>query len=143
MQIILDGFQKRFVEFARGLQATPEATMIERQDILADMLTILAARGQRFDSVAEFRKTLAEGGYRMSYQKGDLKWTTDADPTTYFNNLNGEELTRDEMYFDSRGGAPVSDLVLRAPRQIKLRTRFHDAPGGKIEHEVLIDEPAR
>jgi hypothetical protein len=116
--------------------------MIERQDILADMLTILAEGGQRFDTMEEFRKTLANGGYRMSYQKGELKWVTDADPTTYFNNLNGEELTRHEMYFDSRSGAPIPDLVLRAPRQLKLRTRFHYA-GKKVEHEVLIDEPAR
>ena len=36
----------------------------------------------------------------------------------------------------------IPDLVLRAPRQIKLRTRFHQV-GKKIEHEVLIDEPAR
>jgi hypothetical protein len=139
----IDGFQKRFAEFARNLQPTAEATLIERQDILADMLTALASRGQRFDALEDFRKTLAEGGYRMSYQKGDLKWTTEADPTTYFNNLNGDALTRDEFYFDSRSGAPLPDLVLRAPRQIKLRTRFHDAPEQKIEHEVLIDEPAR
>jgi hypothetical protein len=117
--------------------------MIERQDILADMLTILAQRGQRFDDLDDFRKTLANGGYRMSYQKGDLKWTTEADPTTYFNNLNGDELTSDQMYFESRTGAPIPDLILRAPKQLKLRTRFHDAPGKKIEHEVLIDEPAR
>jgi hypothetical protein len=78
----------------------------------------------------------------MSYQKGDVKWTTESDPTTYFNNLNGEELSREEMYFDRRSDAPISDLVLRAPRQLKLRTRFHYA-GKKIEHEVLIDEPAR
>ena len=137
------GFESLFRKFAANLQSTPAATLIERQDILADMLTILAGRGQRFDSIEEFRKTLANGGYRMSYQKGDLKWTTDADPTTYFNNLNGDELTRDQMYFETRSGAPIDDLVLRAPRQLRLRTRFHDAPGSKIEHEVLIDEPAR
>ncbi|MEA2736441.1 MAG: hypothetical protein QOE14_2892 [Humisphaera sp.] len=139
----IGGFERLFKEFAANVQSTPVATMIERQDILADMLTILASREQRFDSIEQFRKTLANGGYRMSYQKGDLKWTTDADPTTYFNNLNGDELTRHEMFFDPRSGAPIPDLVLRAPKQLRLRTRFHDAPGGKIEHEVLIDEPAK
>ena len=139
----IDGFETQFRKFATGLESTPAATMIERQDILADMLTILAQRGHRFDDVEDFRKTLANGGYRMSYQKGDLKWTTEADPTTYFNNLNGDELTRDEMKFESRSNAPIPDLVLRAPRQLKLRTRFHDAPQGKIEHEVLIEEAAR
>ena len=138
----LDGFQKRFVEWARALEPTPEATMIERQDILADMLTILAERGQRFETIEDFRRTLADGGYRMSYQKGDIKWTTEADPTRYFNNLDGDELSGQEMFFSPRGGAPIPDLVLRAPRQLKLRTRFHQV-GKKIEHEVLIDEAAR
>jgi hypothetical protein len=139
----IDGFESLFKEFARDLQPTPAATMIERQDILADMLTALYAREQTFNSVEEFRKTLANGGYRMSYQKGDLKWTTEADPTTYFNNLNGDELTSSQMYFATRTGAPIPDLVLRAPGQLKLRTRFHVAPQRKIEHEVLIEEPAR
>ena len=139
----IEGFESRFKEFAAALESTPAATMIERQDILADMLTILAGQGQRFDSIEDFRKTLANGGYRMSYQKGDLKWTTEADPTTYFNNLNGDELTERQMYFDPRSNAPLPDLVLRAPKQIRLRTRFHDAPGPKIEHEVLVEEPPR
>ena len=138
----LDGFENRFKEFARDLQPTPAATMIERQDILADMLTILAERDQSFDTIEDFRKTLSDGRYRMSYQKGDLKWTTEQDPTKYFQDLDGDELTSQEMYFDHRTGAPIPDLVVRAPRQLKLRTRFHYV-GKKIEHEVLLDEPAR
>jgi hypothetical protein len=139
----IEGFETLFRKWAATLKSTPAATMIERQDILADMLTILAGQGQRFDTIDEFRKTLANGGYRMSYQKGDLKWTTEADPTTYFNNLDGNELTESQMFFESRSNAPLPDLVLRAPEQLRLRTRFHDAPGQKIEHEVLIDEVAR
>ena len=140
----IDGFQQRFLEWVKNdLKPTPEATMLERQDILADMLVALAGRGQRFDSVEEFRDTLAQGGYRMSYQKGDVRWQSDPDATTYFSNLTGEPLTRDELYFESKSGAPLPDLVLRAPRQIKLRTKFHDSPGHRMEHEVLIDEPAR
>jgi hypothetical protein len=143
----IDGFQQRFLEFVRGtLRPTPEATLIERQDVLADMLVALRGRGLEFDSIDALKHTLARGGYRMSYQKGDLKWQSDPDASTYFSNLDGEPLTRDEMYFEWRGGgdAPMPDLVLRAPRQIKLRTRFHRVPSTrKIEHEVLIDGPAR
>ena len=94
-------------------------------------------------AIDEFRKALVEGGYRMSYQKGDVRWQTDPDPTTYFNNLDGAPLTREEMYLEPHTGGALPDLVLRAPRQVKLRTRFHDAPSHRIEHEVLIDEPAR
>jgi hypothetical protein len=141
----IEGFQQRFLEFVRNdLEPTPEATIIERQDVLADMLAALADRGQRFDTIADFRNALSTGGYRMTYQKGDVRWQSDADPGTYFSDLDGTPLAGDEMFFDWRGGDTVlPDLVLRAPRQLKLRTKFHNPSGKKIEHEVLIDEPAR
>jgi hypothetical protein len=138
----IDGFQQRFLEFARDLTPTPEASMIERQEILADMLIALDQRGERFDSIADFRRAMSRNGYRMSYTKGDLRWQTSSDSDTYFENLDGTRLSSDELRFEIRSGAPLPDVVLRAPRQIKLRTRFHQA-GPKIEHEVLIDEPAR
>lgn len=138
----IKGFQSRFQDWAKTLEPTGAATMIERQDVLADMLTALAERGKSFDTLGEFREALKSGGYRMTYQKGDVKWSSEPDPSTYFQNLNGEALTREEMYFEQRQGAPMPDLVMRAPRQLKLRTRFHTV-GRKVEHEVLIDEPAR
>ena len=138
----IDGFQQRFLEFARNLTPTPQASMIERQEILADMLIALDQRGERFDSIGDFRRAMSRNGYRMSYTKGDLRWQTSSDSDTYFENLDGTRLTSDELRFEIRNGAPLPDVVLRAPRQIKLRTRFHQA-GSKIEHEVLIDEPAR
>jgi hypothetical protein len=139
----LQGFQDRFVEWAKSLGATPEASMIERQDILADLLVALNDRGQRFNAMEEFRNALSAGGYRMSYQKGDVRWQTDVDPTTYFKNLDGTPLAADEIYLSPRSGAALPDLILHAPRQIPLRTIFHDAPTGRIEHEMLIDAPAR
>jgi hypothetical protein len=138
----IDGFQQRFLEFARTLEPTPEASMIERQEILADMLIALSERGERFDGIGDFRRAMSLNRYRMSYTKGDVKWQTSSDSETYFQNLDGTPLRRDELYFDPRSGAPLEDVVLRAPRQIKLRTRFHQS-GRKVEHEVLIEEPAR
>ncbi len=137
------GFQQRFLEYTQTLRPTNEAAMMERQDILADMLIALDGRGQRFNAVKEFKDALAAGGYRMQYQKGDVRWNSDPDPRTYFNNLDGTPLEGDQMYFEPRTGAAIADLVLHAPGQIKLRTRFHDAPEHRIEHEVLVDEPAR
>src|SRR5207247_3111026 len=103
----------------------------------------LDQRGQLFDTIEEFKTALSAGGYRMSYHKGDVRWQTDRDPTTYFSNLDGTPLTREEMYLEPRTGGGLPDLVLRAARQITLRSRFHDAPSHRIEHEVLVDEPAR
>lgn len=138
----IEGFQQRFREFAEALTPTPEASMIERQEILADMLIALDDRGDRFDTMDEFRRAMSLNRYRMSYTKGDVKWQTSSDSDTYFQNLDGTPLAREELYFAPRTGAPLPDVVLRASRQIKLRTRFHET-GRKIEHEVLIEEPAR
>src|SRR5678815_418060 len=51
----LKSFQERFIEFAQNLKATPEATVMENQNVLADLLTELDSRGRRFDSMAAFR----------------------------------------------------------------------------------------
>jgi hypothetical protein len=139
----IEGFQQRFVEFARTLAPTPEAAMIERQDVLADLLTALDARGDRFDSVAAFRSAVTNGGYRLHYTKGRIRWQTAADPLMYFSDLDGHPFKRDELFFERRAAAPLPDIVCRCTAGVQLRTRFHEAGGNEIEHEVLIEPRPR
>src|SRR5947208_11692173 len=70
------GFQRRFIEYANQLSPTPEATYIEHQDVLADMLGELKNRGQRFVSIDSFRDVLLKNGYYMQYSKANVHWTT-------------------------------------------------------------------
>ena len=49
------GFQDRFTEYASALQATPTATLIERQSVLGDLLWELDKRGLRFQSITQQR----------------------------------------------------------------------------------------
>jgi hypothetical protein len=135
----IEGFQSRFKEWAPKLTPTNEAVLIERQDVLAFVLTQLLDRGKRFDTIADLRDAFINAGYGVRVRKGDETWKLkDADPTVLFSTLGGNPLTRDELYFAPRSGAPLPDVVMRQPNQIRLRTIFHDVPGG-VEHEVLVE----
>jgi hypothetical protein len=139
----VDGFQARFEEFAGKLEATPEASMIERQTVLADLLAEFARSGKRFDDVRSFREDVIEHDTRLRYEKGQIKWQTSPDQRVYFSDLSGRLLEGNELYFDRRGTSPLPDLVCRASDALRLRTRFHDTSGGRIEHEVLCEPHSR
>lgn len=135
----VEGFQKKFLAWAKTLGSTPEATLIEHHNVLADMLTTFASEGKRFGTMNEFRKMLVDGGYQMQYTVNDLKWVTDANPKIYFNDLAGKPYQPHEQYFELHGNAPMPDFVCDPVGQIHLRTRFYDAPGGKVERETLVE----
>ena len=135
----IDGFKTRWLQWAGDLQPTPEATLMERQDILADMLIKFLQENRRFNALDDFRDFLVSHGIRMQYSNGDLKWATDSDPRVYFRTLEGRGYNSGELYFDTRSGAPLPDLVLNSPGELKLRSRFYDLPHGEIEHELIVE----
>jgi hypothetical protein len=130
------GFQDRFGEWARRLSATREATYIENQSILADLLVMLDGKDKRFADVAAFRNFVMTGGYRVQYTKGNLQWTTD-DPAVYFRDAAGRPMGSADLFFQPRAGAPLPDLVCRAD-SLLLRTRFFRA-GDRTDYEVLAE----
>ena len=136
------GFQDRFLEYARALEPTAEATLIENQGVLADLLVDFARKGRRFDDLASFRKFVTAGKYSLHYSRGDLEWDTDPDLNRYFSNLRGELFDSESLFLSQRSGSPVPDLVCRVGGQLALRTRFFDAGADAIDHELLI-EPVR
>src|SRR5688572_32349953 len=117
--------------------------MIERQTVLADLLVEFARTGKRFGDVRSFREEVIEHDTRLRYEKGQIKWQTSPDQRVYFSDLGGRLLDANELYFDRRGTSPLPDLVCRASDTLRLRTRFHDAIAGRIEHEVMCELPAR
>ena len=106
---------------------------------IADMLADFARKGRRFEDIDDFRKTLVAGQYRMTYSRADLKWVSEADARVYFRTLDGRGYNSNELYFDLRNGAPLPDLVLNAPGQLRLRIIFHDGQNGEVNHEVLVE----
>jgi hypothetical protein len=136
----IKGFQDRFVEYARSLEPTPEAAMMERQDVLAHMLVFFREKGLRFNRIAEMRDAAVRGGYHFTAASSSgLKWTSDPDVKNYFSDPGGKLLGDSELYFTPRGGAPLPDIVCRATERVKFRTRFHRESGDKVAHEVLVE----
>ncbi|WP_428938665.1 DUF1570 domain-containing protein [Fontivita pretiosa] len=145
----IDGFQDRFVEYARTLQPTPQATFLEYQRILGDMLVMLEAREQRFEDAVQFRDYLIAGGLRLRYSKGQVQWSTETDPRVYFLDAQGRLMNSEQLLFSPRGGAPLPDLIARPIDGFQFRTIFHyaptppanksGAPNRQIEHETIIE----
>jgi hypothetical protein len=132
-----DGFQARFLEYIRALKPTPEATMVENQTILGDMLSMLDSEHIHFNTCDLFRQKIMKVGYRLHYTRGNVEWSTLDDPGEYFRDPQGRLLTSDQLYFSPRGGAPLPDLVCKIPG-LQSRTIFHDTPE-KAEHETIVE----
>lgn len=135
----VDGFQQRFMEYARTLQPTREVALLETQEILADMLISLGNQGKRFDNAAAFRRALVDGGYRLHYTRGGTQWSTASDPAIYFRDEVGRPLTSDQLYFSPRGGAPFPDIICKPVNGLQFRTVFHFAPD-RPDHETIVEK---
>lgn len=133
--------QQEFTHWALGLKATPTATMIERQEVLGDMLAGLKGRGRTFANVAQFRNYVVAHRMTIRYKTGKLRWTSAADPRLYFCDSDGKLLNETDLYFDPSEGAPPPDIVCRASDTQRLRTHFYQGDS-KIEHEVKIEPMA-
>ena len=134
----IEGFEKRFVEYARQLKPTPQATLLENQDVLGDLIVELKRLGKQYDTVDALRDAVVQGRYRLTYTRGALKWTTDDDVGVYFSDATGHPFRADQLFFQDRRGAPLPDLVCRYSPEMQFRTRFF-VENGKIEHEVLTE----
>lgn len=135
----VDGFHQRFLAYASTLRPTAEATMIENQGVLADLMIDFDRNGQRFSDIASLRRFVIKGHYILHYYCGALTWETDPDMNTYFCDLNGRPFDSDELYLSPRTGAPLPDIACRYGGRLVLRTRFHEAENGAVDHELLIE----
>jgi hypothetical protein len=138
----LEGFEKRFVEYARDLQPTGQATVMENQEVIADLLVELRKVGKNFDTIPALREDITRENYRMTYTRGALRWTTSDDIAVYFRNASDETFRTDELYLQPRRSAPIPDLVCRYSGDLQFRTRFY-LEEGKVEHEVIVEQVKR
>jgi hypothetical protein len=138
------GFQRRFVEYARSLTATPESTYVENAEVLSDLMAeILNSERRKFRSLVDFRTHLERGGYQLQYSKGPLRWTTERDVSVYFRDVSGRDLPAAQCNFMANPGAPLPDLILRPPPatdgvQLEYRARFFLDADGKADREIVV-----
>ena len=132
-------FQWAFEAWARTMHASPEATLIERQDTLADFLAAFKDKGRTFADVAAFRQAVVANKVQMEYTRGVVKYETEADPGIYFADLSGGAYPPALLYFDPARAAPLPDIVCWAAPQFRVRTHFYKGDKGKLEHEVGVE----
>ena len=132
------GFRDRLLEWAAGLQPTAEATYIERQEVLADMMVALRGYGRTFDDMNSFRDATTRAGLEIQYSKGQIKWSSGRDASVYFLRVDGTEFPPGQLFLQARRTAPLPDIVCRCLPGSILRTRFYKA-ADRIEHELLIE----
>ena len=74
--------QADFLLYAAALKPTVEATLIERQNVLADLIGCLHEHEAMPADVAELRDVLARGKYRVRYVQDGIDWESDANVLT-------------------------------------------------------------
>ena len=134
------GFQQRFLEWAGKLEPNAEATYIERQEVLADMMVALRKHGRTYRTIEAFRDAARRNQLEIQYSKGQIKWSTGSNTDLYFSRIDGGLMTEEELFLQERHGAPLPDIVCHYLPSTILRTRFYKS-AGEIEHEMLF-EPA-
>jgi hypothetical protein len=134
----IEGFQHMFVDYARSLQPTREATFIENQDVLADMLIELKNRGRTYTEMSSFKREIIRGRYQVDYTRGSVRWNSNPDPASYFRDAEGRDMGGDQLFFQPRNGAPLPDIISRPVHGVQLHTFFSQA-GDKIEHEIAVE----
>lgn len=131
------GFQRKFIAWADAVTPTPEATMIDRQGVLGDLLINLHDNGMRFRDMATFRNTVTSRGYQLQYTKGDVTWKTEPRVEVYFSNAEGQMLNNDQLYFDP-GNGPLPDMVCHLSQNLQIRTRFYKM-NDRLWHEIKVE----
>jgi hypothetical protein len=132
----LQALQNDFAAWAVRLQPTRGASMIERQEVLGDMLLLAGPAQAR--SMAMFRNYCLSNRVRVTYTSGRMRWQTADSPALYFSDLNGQLFDLSRLYFEKSSETEVPDIVCHAGSDATLRTHFYK-DGNTIRREVLFD----
>ncbi|MGA2230995.1 MAG: DUF1570 domain-containing protein [Tepidisphaeraceae bacterium] len=132
----IDGFRDRFSEYADDLAATPQATLIEHQGVLADILIAMSQHGRTFSDFEEFKRLCIAEDWRIHYTLGGLQWSSANDPSIYFCSPGNGADGPDVQHFELAANRPLPDLVCECAG-LRLRTRFSQG-ASKMEHETIV-----
>ena len=121
------GLGGEFGRYVAGLTPTGEATILEHQRVLAELLILLRDRGEVFASVEDFRRHADSRGYRLECRRDEVTWRTDADVGVYFGGVL--------RFIDDPAGA-MPALERRTADGLVFRTGFHQS-SGRVTHETL------
>lgn len=131
----IEGFQTRFVQYARQLNPTP---LSQYQDHVLILATLLKTHGtDTFATMAEFR-SYVQRHWNAPLPRKDGLLQLAADPTTYFSFLNGQLMPPNCLYFERRGtGLP--DIICEPMDRVRIRATFVQSQEGSIELDLLLE----
>ncbi|HEX8323709.1 MAG TPA: DUF1570 domain-containing protein [Tepidisphaeraceae bacterium] len=133
----VDGFEKRFKEWAATLQPTPLAVYSERVSKLADLVRLFKQEGREFDSVDTLRRHLQQGQFHLTEQRDGQSFTLEEDALTYLCSLDGKPWPGQSLFFGQKR-KPLPDIVLKAPTGSVIRARFYTS-GQRIDHDLVFE----
>jgi hypothetical protein len=125
----IEGFQQRFVEFARAQRPTPLSTVIERQQLLAELILVFHKQDRTFVDIDDLRRAC-----------DDLRFkdTNHPDPALCFMDGEGRVLDSSRLFFEGRPQSAIPDVICRAKDRLQIRTRF-SREGTTYGHETRLE----
>lgn len=132
----IDGFEKRFREWAGMIQPTPLSVYSDRVSKLAELVRLFKQDGQEFDSVDTLRRHLQKGQFHLTEQRDGQTFTLDENALTYLCDLNGKPWPGKQLFFERK--KPLPDIVLKSPNGSTIRARFYTS-GQRIDHDLVFE----
>ncbi|MGC4032469.1 MAG: DUF1570 domain-containing protein [Tepidisphaeraceae bacterium] len=132
----IEGFEKRFREWAANLQPTPLSVYSDRVSKLAELVRLFKQDGQEFDSVETLRRHLQQGQFHLTEQRDGQTFTLDENALTYLCDINGKPWPGKQLFFERK--KPLPDIVLKSPTGSTIRARFYTS-GQRIDHDLVFE----
>ena len=133
-----DGFQKRFVEWARTVQPTALAVYSDRVSKVAELLRLFREDGVVFGSIGQLRDHLAKGQFHLTEARDGRTVTLGENALTYLSDLSGKPWPKNELFLDKRRNGPMPDVVLKQPDGAVIRARFYTR-GKELDHDLAFE----
>ena len=133
----IDGFEERFLEWAKSAAPSPLAVYSDRVSKVAELLRLFRQDGLSFNSIDELRQHLEKGQFHLTEARDGQTVTLEENALTYLDDLSGKPWPSSALYLDRRNG-PLPDVVLKPPTGAIIRARFYSR-GRTIDHDLAFE----
>jgi Protein of unknown function (DUF1570) len=131
-------FHQKFSVWAAKAKATPEATMMERQETLGDFLLALQKNKIHIPAdMAGVRDLAIRYNLKIQYTRGSVTYSSSDRPASYFEDEDGQPFKAADLYLEKSEETPFPDIICKT-KAIVWRTHFYIS-GGETEHETGVE----
>ncbi len=134
----IEGFEKRFLEWASTLKPTPMSIYSYRMSKLGELVRILKDGGKEFSNTDELRSYLSKGRFKLTERREGQTYVREENALTYLNDLTDQPWSSAQLRFEKKGGQ-LPDIVLQPPNLTSIRVRYVKS-GGELSAELVFGE---